>query len=368
MAGFDSNSYIDIPNYKTICRIHLHRSLNVDLRCGSTIQIIVMLASEQCLPIPYLLLQCELLFEFCQFENDLVCTSTKLISSVIEDDYLKVKLLAPLISGCYSLKINSKKCPDNCYILPLQVGPINIADSISSHSSPILTAGREFRTTTDKIIFIQEEYGATLGSHLWDSSIVLFHYLERTVNFQEVQSTMVELGAGCGLLGILYALHNPSIRVYLTDKSYQMPYLTKNIQINKFLSHDCIKTKSLDWFDINQLNEFKTEINNTIIDVIIAADVLYDHILAESLIHVLRELATPKRTKIYIAQKIRRESDSQTRDNTSTSNTSIHTSSPAINSACHSSRSFPIETVEGFHIEKVFEQARVIIWLLILQQ
>jgi predicted nicotinamide N-methyase len=145
----------------------------------------------------------------------------------------------------------------------------------------------------------------TMGSHIWDASVVLANYLERI----PISGNVVELGAGCGLVGMSIVDHqtlqpDTTTMVLLTDQSSQLPILHSNIQLNKLQSH--CKAIELDWCCTDQVMNVKT-ICNDCIDVIIAADVLYNNKEIEYLLQVIYTLHPVR--GVYLAQKDRGDSD-----------------------------------------------------------
>lgn len=255
-------------------------------------------------------------------------------------------------------------------------------------------------------VLIQEDYGATIGSHIWDSSLILCEYLAkrslynadsyvpRTVEGSAGDlSVCLELGAGVGLVGLYLAKAKVSRRndkslVILTDIQRQMKYLEANIALNAPLNigrcsdrdrnsnvkgqmavdfSPSVKCASMvvDWNNIpdckddnsaqishfvckegdvtvgkssvqsqcsyreqfEQLYRYALDDANTppsssnvnrlgsalglnvavlpVVDLIVAADVLYDQTAISGLFRTLRYFATPRHTEILIAQKKR---------------------------------------------------------------
>ena len=79
--------------------------------------------------------------------------------------------------------------------------------------------------------------------------------------------------------------------------------------------------------------------DNEHLDMIVAGDVLYSKVLAEDFISVLRTLATPNVTVIYLAQKLRNVDRKDTYD---------------------------ISSTPGLRCESVWEEADVVIWKILV--
>ncbi|CAM9530160.1 unnamed protein product [Discosporangium mesarthrocarpum] len=84
-------------------------------------------------------------------------------------------------------------------------------------------------------VTIREEYGLSIGSHVWDSSIVLSNYLSSLHAIHPLWGkgggTSLELGSGCGLVGLCLAALGCR-RVVLTDRMRLLPLLRENIRLN----------------------------------------------------------------------------------------------------------------------------------------
>ena len=104
-------------------------------------------------------------------------------------------------------------------------------------------------------IVIEEEYGKMLGSHIYDSSVVILRFLaphnDSLKNNNKVEnlenkrklSVAVEIGAGCGLVSIWLSKFQSVYRVIATDLELQLPLIERNIQSNN-VSYRC-STKAL---------------------------------------------------------------------------------------------------------------------------
>ena len=100
-------------------------------------------------------------------------------------------------------------------------------------------------------LIIKEDYGHTIGSHVYDSSIVMLRFLNKMLLQSQSSSSqtssssldytsiltcsttdvVIELGSGCGLVSIWLALHIP-VRVVATDLEAQLPSLRSNVDRN----------------------------------------------------------------------------------------------------------------------------------------
>lgn len=129
------------------------------------------------------------------------------------------------------------------------------------------------------------------ASTVWDSSIVLAKYFEKRPDLVRGKRCL-ELGAGCGLVGIVMAVLEAAT-VTLTDMAGNLPLLEKNKQL---LEEDCkkrITIKELMWGS-------DVRIFGPPLDVIVATDVVYNHDVVQPLIDSIRALSGPH-TQVYFA-------------------------------------------------------------------
>jgi len=183
-----------------------------------------------------------------------------------------------------------------------------------------------YRRNLDPTIIVREEYGATLGSHVYDSTIVMMHFLKETfasMPSMEFQGAVLELGSGCGLLGLWFASYFKM--VYLTDKSSQMKILRENTELNGPEMAEKVFCAELEWGDrlgFGGGGEFETPTSASALrerisshqlqlplKLIVAADVFYDREAANALFQVLddftRAVTTLPPPRIILAQKLR---------------------------------------------------------------
>jgi hypothetical protein len=128
-------------------------------------------------------------------------------------------------------------------------------------------------------VLIKESYGSLLGAHIYDSALTLSDYLHSSHLSSHQGDVIVELGAGCGLVG-LTCLHH-SHHVVFTDKREQLELLRENILTNAqeadISKWHCLE---LDWSrseHFQSLLAILTPYQRDGHDILLlAADVLYD--------------------------------------------------------------------------------------------
>lgn len=250
-----------------------------------------------------------------------------------------LRLVLPDVDGRGCLKIDLKDAKESdVVVLPVISGWITLHRNQQDLALPVLSCYRIFQLSSSALV-IKEEYGATLGSHLYDSSIVLLHYLETLYGGQKLepghaQQHILEVGAGCGLIGIYFA--SLGHRVLVTDKKNQLSLLVENIAENGVQS--TCSAVEFNWESTEQLTEAKKKMEDRI-DLIIACDVLYDKETAALFFEISKNLATSTSTstctsicpgtssslkgtsskvKVLLAQKMRRNNDIESKTQTST--------------------------------------------------
>ena len=196
-----------------------------------------------------------------------------------------ITVLVPDEPGQYSLRL-SCTAPNlhdtDTALLLLPVISHSVKVTLSPNGGmPTLGCLREVplsRQADRESICIHEEYGATLGSHVWDSSIILTRYIHtlfcHTASSPSAPSPSppssstlypflsclsipskdslaekyaLELGAGLGLCGVSLAIHRVFRKVFISDKMEQCKYIQRNIAL-----HACEETAracSLDYMD-----------------------------------------------------------------------------------------------------------------------
>jgi len=331
-----------------LARIELSRSLESHYFCGLKIQMTVLFVTE--FHEPVLNLTDDLDINFSLSENFLLETGDDghlrlFLESQKVNDSQVYEIKIPVIDGERYLTIDSTGVIDGLKIIPLNIGPLRFSPRNEQNlilkkqlkkNLYMFKSIRTFPLTGNKrSLKIEEEFGFAIGAHVWDSAIVLSNYLSSVAlnnNNNEFGITVLELGAGCGLAGISMAKSHYLRKLFLTDRESLIPFLKRNVQLN-FCSDSTIKDASstsretekdnvvvmpLDWSQTSDLEAFyevlrrgeaeeegEQDVAGQKLDMILAADVLYDKDATASLFAVLRRLALPYVTVIYIAQKCR---------------------------------------------------------------
>eukprot|EP00850_Spirogloea_muscicola_P010821 SM000065S20170 [mRNA] locus=s65:141643:144959:+ [translate_table: standard] len=194
---------------------------------------------------------------------------------------------------------------------PEQLAPCSSQQMNTQHSNTI-----EFDVLGHKLFLVQDPNSKNLGTTVWDASMVLVKFLEkhcRKGDFARERvsgSRVLDLGAGCGLTGLGFALLGGN--VLLTDQAEVLPILMRNADRNSTRAQmtaqgddsigghvGTVEVAELQWG-----NEKHIAAANGPYDYIVATDVAYIEHLVEPLVDTILALSTSS-TTILLGQESR---------------------------------------------------------------
>ncbi|KAF2092361.1 hypothetical protein NA57DRAFT_82390 [Rhizodiscina lignyota] len=118
-----------------------------------------------------------------------------------------------------------------------ETNPFNISEdfvpSRTHKAAGILTV--DFDGLLDPPLRLQEDLKEGNGGQAWPAGMVLAKYLLRHQRKDIEGRSMIELGAGGGLVGLALTLalkHNPSTQIHITDLPQMLPLMQQNIALN----------------------------------------------------------------------------------------------------------------------------------------
>ncbi|KAF1953875.1 hypothetical protein CC80DRAFT_595433 [Byssothecium circinans] len=183
-------------------------------------------------------------------------------------------------------------------------------------------AGRRFDVGADVPLQICEETGDSIAKHLWDAGIALACHVKSIVadgKMGELRDggegfRALELGTGCGVVGITLAFTIPNSNIILTDLSEAREIVQRNISLSKPSLLGTVEFQELDWKDENLPSSLSS--TNTScplcnqIDLIVAADCTYNADSSPAFVRTIRRLAkrSPKAV-VLVAMKRRHASE-----------------------------------------------------------
>uniref|UniRef100_A0A0N5C861 FAM86 domain-containing protein n=1 Tax=Strongyloides papillosus TaxID=174720 RepID=A0A0N5C861_STREA len=151
--------------------------------------------------------------------------------------------------------------------------------------------------------YVEQLSCGTTGLSCWQASSVLASVIcfdnefKKKYNFKD--KSVLELGAGCGLTGIAIKVFAGVGFLKMTDcNELVIKQLMRNVEINKL---DCkeVSVSYLNWKDeINEVSNY---------DYIIAADVIYDTSILDSLLKTVSVLLKETSSTFIIASTLRNQ-------------------------------------------------------------
>ncbi|KAH8665901.1 putative methyltransferase-domain-containing protein, partial [Tricladium varicosporioides] len=228
---------------------------------------------------------------------------------------------------------------DDGHVMAVRSQAIEISTQGSGQSSGPSLAERVFDLGGDSDnskLNIWEETGESIARHIWDAGLLLSAYLTslsptHTSNtksspfplglpklplLQTLLSTpnlnIIELGSGCGIVGITLTTHFPNIKqVLLTDLPEATSILSHNTS-RGVLTHPWrpkIQTRVLDWS-----NTYPSVVAGTEWDLVVVADCTYNPDSVPDLVSMMGNCAGElgegrKETLVLLAMKVRHESE-----------------------------------------------------------
>ncbi|OQD82768.1 hypothetical protein PENANT_c020G04321 [Penicillium antarcticum] len=182
-----------------------------------------------------------------------------------------------------------------------------------------------------KGLSIWEETGNSIARHIWDAGLASVIYLQKTLDdmkatngkqkHKQSQSTIpaltrllstirssplqvVELGAGCGIVGIALASMLPNCSVLLTDLPEVESIITRNIEEAQTAPQSSVEYQNLDW------DSPPDDLCSRPIELILVSDCTYNADSLPALVNVLDRLVrTSPDAIILVALKRRHDSE-----------------------------------------------------------
>lgn len=180
---------------------------------------------------------------------------------------------------------------------------------------------RRFMPLSGRSLDIFEDTGESIARHLWDGSLALTGYIDHVIALQAIRSmpvfesvlvsatfkklNVLELGCGCGIVGIGLAQTVPDCDVLLTDLPEVDELVERNIKAANPAMSSRIEFTPLDWEA-----PLPAKIQSRLFDLILVAECIYNSDSIPPLVDTLTALIkrSPKAV-IVISTKVRHESE-----------------------------------------------------------
>jgi predicted nicotinamide N-methyase len=110
----------------------------------------------------------------------------------------------------------------------------------------------------------------------------------------------LELGAGCGIVGIFLA--KLGCHIVTTDQAIVLPTLDSNISLNVDRTDVDLQIKELSWGNDEQISSIMEKEKS--FDFIFGSDIVFNVNMVDPLLETIHKMAS-RRTQIYICYEIR---------------------------------------------------------------
>ncbi|KAJ0419309.1 putative methyltransferase-domain-containing protein [Aspergillus carlsbadensis] len=182
---------------------------------------------------------------------------------------------------------------------------------------------RRFSVNQTVQLSIWEETGNSIARHIWDAAIASVMYLQQLVAGERDSSNaalrgllrserssplhVIELGSGCGIVGIALAELLPKCSVLLTDLPEVEEIVSKNIAAAQPAHASGLQYRPLEWEEELPDNLFESPS----VDLVLVSDCTYNADSLPALVSVLSRLVQMSpHALILVALKRRHESES----------------------------------------------------------
>lgn len=211
-----------------------------------------------------------------------------------------------------------------------QISGAELPAIISVLSSPLHFPGgvyeaerkvqRRLVPLSNRPLRIWEETGESIARHIWDAGVGLAAFFDKIVAMQLeslplLVSTLssasyrklnvLELGCGCGIVGITLAQLIPDCHVWMTDLPEARDIAQKNIAAMSLAMASSARFETLDWD-----KPLTPAVEHQVFDMIVASDCTYNPDTSPALVKTLLALvARSPKAIVVLAMKVRHESE-----------------------------------------------------------
>ena len=221
---------------------------------------------------------------------------------------------------------------------------INIWSDVFDSKSGKSTSGRvqrRFPLDHERFLHVWEETGESIARHIWwvmarffltflipslrDAGIATWLYvlesaapngnkreLSKVLESVPKEMKILELGSGCGIGGLAFAMIIPddrlsrSCKVVMTDLLEAMPILQHNVNQNNYAQGCTVDIQVLDWEDEDSRASLLVKWS---FDIVLVSDCTYNCDSSPALVRTLSALAKASNPYIIVALKVRHESE-----------------------------------------------------------
>jgi predicted nicotinamide N-methyase len=253
--------------------------------------------------------------------------STKADKTVIRDEpltwkagsrALKVTLACPAKHASLSVRMHiATSEPDTSALVPAILDVWSLPFDLKDKQRADPFVDREFVLSTGSTLQIREETGDSIARHIWDASLGFLLFLESALNATATDNAfsrllvsakskrlrVIELGAGCGIVGIAFA-SLLKCDMILTDLDDATEILDANLTLASGVADTEIRAEVLDW------STDLPDSLNTKYDLVLVSDCVYNPESSVRLVETLRRLKhTSPSAVILVGYKRRHSAD-----------------------------------------------------------
>ena len=179
---------------------------------------------------------------------------------------------------------------------------------------------RRFTISEAATLRICEELGESIARHIWDAGVVLAVFFSDIVKLphsphdvselakrlqRSTGPRIIELGSGCGIVGLQLAQLCSKAQVVLTDLPEAMEILDQNISLASLASESRVSKAELNWDE-----DLPRHIREQTYDVVAVSDCTYNADSIPALVQTLARLIEQSpEALIVVAMKVRHTSE-----------------------------------------------------------
>jgi len=159
-----------------------------------------------------------------------------------------------------------------------------------------------------------EEVEDNVGRLIWPTSLPMMTHINQEISpLCSKDTIVVELGSGCGLLGMGLAILHKFEKVIITDHDYE--WLQRNLDLNSNEIGKEVIAMRLEWGNESEVDTVSKMIHQACHSrdsnvLVLASDVLYNHESHENLVYTLYKLSSLEiSTRILIGFLTDRDND-----------------------------------------------------------
>lgn len=144
---------------------------------------------------------------------------------------------------------------------------------------------------SEQFLAIDQKLECDVGCVVWDAALLLAKYLDFNCQQLTLQSAnVVELGAGTGFCGLMAAALGA--QVLITDLSYCVDIMRRNVSKNKHLVGNRIRVEEFDWNQTDPKSDAFFGLKLSEINLILVSDCVYYEQSVEQLFRTIDWLAS----------------------------------------------------------------------------